>query len=45
MCEPRCWSGTNRISRSFGNCAITFSALPEVTQMSHSAFTSAVEFT
>ena len=45
MCPPRCWSGTNRISWSGANVRITFSALPLVTHMSHSAFTSAVEFT
>ena len=37
-------SGTKMISSPF-KVAITFSAFPLVTQMSHSAFTSAVELT
>ena len=45
MCPPRCWSGTKRICSSGPNVRITRSALPLVTHMSHSAFTSAVEFT
>ena len=42
---PRWRSGTNKISSSGAKARITFSALPLVTQMSHSAFTSAVELT